>query len=307
LKLNYNSARELRAFLDENNLGMRKKFGQNFLINPAVRQAMADALDAGEGESVWEIGPGLGAMTSLLLDKGLHVRAFEIDSGFIRVLKKLFADNPRFTLAEGDVLKTWPQQPAAKFLLANLPYNIAATLLGNFIEQGKVFQRMVVTVQREVARRMSAAPASADYSSFSVLCASVYRIQPLMVIKSGSFYPKPRVDSQAVLLEAKEDFRALPRCFYPLLRHLFSSRRKTIKNNLINFFALQNGNPEQIAAHALEKYAAHTLEKCAAHILEKCAIDGRNRAENLSLDHFTALAKTVEDMGILHKANVNRG
>jgi 16S rRNA (adenine1518-N6/adenine1519-N6)-dimethyltransferase len=140
---------------------------------------------------------------------------------------------------------------------------------------------------------MSAAPASADYSSFSVLCASVYRIQPLMVIKSGSFYPKPRVDSQAVLLEAKEDTRVLPRCFYPLLRHLFSSRRKTIKNNLINFFALQNGayNPEQIAEH----------------VLEKCAIEGRSRAENLALDNFTVLAKTVEDMGTLHQANVNRG
>jgi 16S rRNA (adenine1518-N6/adenine1519-N6)-dimethyltransferase len=302
---------ELKAFLDENNLGMRKKFGQNFLINPGIRQAMADALDAGEGESVWEIGPGLGAMTGLLLDKGLYVRAFEIDSGFIRALKKLFADNPRFTIAEGDVLKTWQQQPAAKFLLANLPYNIAATLLGRFIEQGKVFQRMVVTVQREVARRMSAAPASADYSSFSVLCASVYRIQPLMVIKSGSFYPKPRVDSQAVLLEAKEDVCVLPPCFYPLVRHLFSSRRKTIKNNLVNFFAMQNGSyedrPEQIAAHAPEKCAMHVLEKRAAHVLRKCALDGRSRAENLTLDNFAALAKTVEDMGILHKANVNRG
>jgi 16S rRNA (adenine1518-N6/adenine1519-N6)-dimethyltransferase len=119
-----------------------------------------------------------------------------------------------------------------------------------------------------------------------------------MVIKSGSFYPKPRVDSQAVLLEAKEA-HVLPRCFYPLLRHLFSSRRKTIKNNLINFFALQNGNPEQIAAHV--------PEICAAHILEKCAIDERSRAENLSLNNFMVLAKAVEDMGILHQANVNRG
>jgi 16S rRNA (adenine1518-N6/adenine1519-N6)-dimethyltransferase len=288
LKLNYNSAAELRAFLDENKLGMRKKFGQNFLINPNVRQAIVDALGAGEGEAVWEIGPGLGAMTSLLLDKGLRVRAFEIDSGFARILEKLFAGNPRFTLVEGDVLKTWPQQPASPYLLGNLPYNIAATLLGSFIEQGRAFKRMAVTVQREVARRMAAPPASADYSSFSVLCASVYRVRPLMVIKSGSFYPKPNVDSQAVLLEAKEAVPVLPRCFYPLVRRLFSSGRKTVKNNLINFIAAHNGGCEGCRPDSV-----------AAQALEKCALDGRSRAEDFTLGDFTALAQAMEDMGIL--------
>jgi 16S rRNA (adenine1518-N6/adenine1519-N6)-dimethyltransferase len=285
MELNYNSAAELRAFLDRNGLGMRKKFGQNFLINPAVRQAIVQVLEAGMGDTVWEIGPGLGAMTSLLLEKGISVRAFEIDSGFARVLRELFAGNANFTLIEGDVLKTWTDEPAAPYLLGNLPYNIAAALLAGFIEQRRFFKRIVVTVQREVALRMAASPGCADYSSFSVLCASAYHVKPLMIIKGASFYPRPNVDSQAVLLELREDAaRVRPACFYPLVRRLFSSRRKTIKNNLTGFFS---SGQDASAAMALEA-------------LEKSALDGNKRAEDLTIDDFTALAKTIEDMGILH-------
>ncbi|MCL2762956.1 MAG: 16S rRNA (adenine(1518)-N(6)/adenine(1519)-N(6))-dimethyltransferase RsmA [Treponema sp.] len=288
ISLNYNSAADLRSFLDTNGLGMRKKFGQNFLINPGVRQALVCALEAEAGDEVWEIGPGLGAMTCLLLEKGFLVKAFEIDSGFSRVLGELFAGSENFTLVEGDVLKTWPAQPAAPYLLGNLPYNIAATLLADLIEQRRFFKRMVVTVQREVAQRMAAKPGSADYSSFSVLCASMYRVKPLMVIKGASFYPRPHVDSQAVLLELKEDAAASagnmrPSCFYPLVRQLFSSRRKTIKNNLPGFFVSKCASPGQTAAEALEK----------------SALDGGKRAEKLSLEDFAVLAKVIEDMGIL--------
>jgi 16S rRNA (adenine1518-N6/adenine1519-N6)-dimethyltransferase len=280
---NYNSAADLRTFLYENGLGMRKKFGQNFLLNPAVRQSLVDALQADVGE-VWEIGPGLGAMTSLLLEKKLMVRAFEIDTGFIQILKELFAEDDNFTLIEGDVLKTWPSHPAAPYLLGNLPYNIAAALLAAFIEQGRFFKRMVVTVQREVASRMAARPGSADYSSFSVLCASAYRVKPLMVIKDASFYPRPNVDSQGVLLELRDDASTFsrPSVFYPLVRQLFSSRRKTIKNNLAHFVTLQN-HPILSAAIAQEA-------------LEKSSLNGSRRAEELSLDDFTVLAKTIEDM-----------
>jgi len=278
---NYNSAAALRAFLEQNNLGMRKKYGQNFLINPAVRGALVSALDAPAGEAVWEIGPGLGAMTLLLLEKGLAVRAFEIDSGFARLLGELFGASAHFTLVQGDVLKTWPSQPPASYLLGNLPYNIAATLLAGFIERGQFFRRMVVTVQHEVARRMAAAPGSSAYSSFSVLCASAYIVKPLMIIKSGSFYPKPNVDSQGVFLELREDAAARlpPPVFYPLLRRLFSARRKTIKNNLSEFIA------------SIGRYSLTAADEA----LGKCGIDGGRRAEELAFEDFAALAKSIEE------------
>jgi 16S rRNA (adenine1518-N6/adenine1519-N6)-dimethyltransferase len=278
---NYNSAAELRTFLDEKGLGMRKKFGQNFLINPAIRHALADALEAEAGETVWEVGPGLGSMTCLLLEKGLCVRAFEIDQGFIGLLNDFFSANGNFTLIEGDVLKTWLGQPPARYFFGNLPYNIAATLLADLIVNRRFFRRMVVTVQREVAMRMTALPGSRDYSSFSVLCASAYRVKPLMIIKNASFYPRPNVDSQAVVLELRDDTesRPLPSCFHSLLRGLFSSRRKTIKNNLTTFLASRGKRPESMLAA----------------ILAESRLDGGKRAETLAFEEFVTLAEVIEN------------
>jgi len=284
---NYNSAAELRAFLEGKALGMRKKFGQNFLLNPCIRKAIADALEARAGESVWEIGAGLGAMTGLLLEKGLCVRAFEIDQGFIGQLNDFFSANGNFTLVEGDALKTWPDQPPSDYLLGNLPYNIAATLLADLIVKRRFFRRMVVTVQREVAARMAAPPNSPDYSSFSVLCASAYHVKPLMVIKSSSFYPRPNVDSQAVLMELRDGAEdcLLPSCFHPLLRGLFSSRRKTIKNNLAAFLASRGK-------------CSVSLQSVLDDIFAQSRLDGGQRAETLAFEDFAALAKVIDNMGL---------
>ena len=285
----YNSAAELRSFLERTGLGMRKRYGQNFLINPAVRQRLAGALEAEAGEVVWEIGPGLGAMTALLLEQGLKVRAFEIDPGFVNVLRELFNARQGFTLVEGDVMKTWPAEPPAPYLLGNLPYNIAAALMADLIERKRLFRRMVVTVQREVALRMTARPGSTDYSSFSVLCASVYTVKPLMVIRGASFYPRPKVDSAGVLLELRPDIapEAVPVLLYPLVRRLFASRRKKIKNKLRDFIhsgILKGGG------------AALAAEDLTGEALARSGLTGDERAEDMGLEVFTALARTVEGM-----------
>jgi len=281
--INYNSASALRSFLEEEGLGMRKKFGQNFLINPVTRQALVEALGCNACDEVWEIGPGLGAMTALLLEKGLAVKAFEIDTGFIRVLKRVFAEEKRFSLVEGDVMKTWSAQKPAQFLLGNLPYNVAAALLADLIEKGCLFTRIVVTVQKEVALRMAAAAGSSCYSSFSVLCASAYRVKPLMTIHPSSFFPQPNVDSMGVLLEKRSaDSPQVPAVFYPLVRALFASRRKTIKNNLTAFAAARLGNAQDV---------------CAA-ILRENSLSGNERAEELDIDRFLSLAKSIENMRI---------
>jgi len=274
--INYNSASALRTFLEREGLGMRKKFGQNFLINPAVRQALVEALGCQPSEEVWEIGPGLGAMTSLLLEKGLKVSAFEIDKGFIRVLTQIFAAEKSFSLIEGDVMKTWSAQKPARFLLGNLPYNIAAALIAEFTEKGRLFERMVVTVQKETAMRMAAKAGSPDYSSFSVLCASVYKVKPLMTIRPSSFYPQPNVDSMGVLFENKNHGICSP-VFYRLVRALFASKRKTIKNNLTNFAA--------------------SKDICES-VLRENGLAGNERAEDLEPEVFLSLAKSIENMRI---------
>jgi 16S rRNA (adenine1518-N6/adenine1519-N6)-dimethyltransferase len=283
VEINYDSPAALRAFLEERGLGMRKKFGQNFLINPEARRKLVESLAPEKGEGLWEIGPGLGAMTRDLLERGCRVRAFEIDPGFCGVLRELFGKRESFFLVEGDALKTWRGKAGADYLIGNLPYNIAAVLLADMIEEGRLFKRMVVTVQREVARRMAAKPGSADYSSFSVLAASVYRVDLLMLIGGGSFYPPPRVDSQGVLLELlPPEERAGSPLFYPLVRGLFGSRRKTIKNNLQGFVSSRAAPGGDVRALSLAA-------------LEKCGIKPEERAENLSVARFRALALVLEE------------
>jgi len=144
---------------------------------------------------------------------------------------------------------------------------------------------MVVTVQREVAMRMAAAPGSPEYSSFSVLCASAYEVEPLMIIKSASFYPRPNVDSQAVLLELRDDAAdyTLPACFHSLLRGLFSSRRKTIRNNLAAFIASRGK-------------CSGSLQLALDDILAKSDLYGGERAETLAFEDFVALAEIVDNM-----------
>jgi len=290
---------------------MRKKFGQNFLINPVARSRLLDALELSPGDAVWEIGPGLGAMTAGLLERGGQVTAFEIDPAFARILTEFFAANNAFTLIEGDVLKTWPAASSARaaaiteaagsaasancpetgeklLLFGNLPYNIAAALMGDFIEKGRYFRRMVVTVQQEVALRMCAGPLSPDYSSFSVLCSSVYKITPLLTIRGQSFYPAPRVDSRGVRLDLLPMREKLPELFYSLVRSLFSERRKTIRNTLSKFVSsviIKRGcSPEFRPA------------EIAADVLSRSGIAGERRPETLSIDEFAALAAFLEEI-----------
>jgi 16S rRNA (adenine1518-N6/adenine1519-N6)-dimethyltransferase len=294
--LDYNSGPALRSYLESRGLSIRKQWGQNFLINPNVRKTLIDALtiddlniddldindlDMDRNNSVWEIGSGLGAMTFELLERGLHVTAFEIDPGFCSILEEFFT-GPNFTLIRGDVLKTWKKTTPAPYLFGNLPYVTAALLMGNLIEGQRLFKRMVITVQKEVALRMTAQPGSKNYSSISVLFASAYSGRILMTLKGPSFYPVPHVDSAAVCFEQLSTTPP-PRLFYPLVRSLFASRRKTISNNLQHFFASSG------------IIRGRDYKAITAEVLEKSGLHGSQRAENLPVEAFFRLAAELDD------------
>jgi 16S rRNA (adenine1518-N6/adenine1519-N6)-dimethyltransferase len=160
-------------------------------------------------------------------------------------------------------------------LFGNLPYNIAATFIGNTIEHKIRFEKAVVTVQKEVALRMTANPGSKNYSSFSVLCQWAYDISSVMELSCGNFWPRPNVDSRSVLMKRKTDFPSCrnPDLFMKLQRSLFSSRRKTVKNNLSVFLS---------------------DSRLASEILEKTEIDPQARAETLSLKELLLLSDNAD-------------
>ena len=278
----YNSPAELKQFLDSHGFSMQKKFGQNFLVNADARKRLIDALDIKEGTKVWEVGPGLGSMTSEILERGADLTVFEIDRGFASLISEFFEDysaKKTFHIVEGDVLKTWKKQLDSSSLpdrfFGNLPYNIAATIVADTIENNVRFERCVFTVQKEVAQRMCAKPGSADYSSFSALCQWAYDVKPLLDLAGGNFWPKPNVDSRAVVFTKKAEFPCCknPALFVKMQRALFSSRRKTVRNNLSQFL---NNND------------------LAVSCLEKAGIDIMKRAEVLSLDELLKLSDIIE-------------
>jgi 16S rRNA (adenine1518-N6/adenine1519-N6)-dimethyltransferase len=282
---NYDSPSAINAFLQERGLAPQKRFGQNFLIRRNAREKLSRALSPPKDSTVWEIGAGLGAMTSILLDRGARVKAFEIDKGFCGVLTELFSDSKNFSLVEGDALKTWKGEGGAEFLAGNLPYNIAARLVGGFIENGLFFKRMVITVQREVALRMAAKPGSPDYSSLSVLCSSAYSVKHIAALKSDCFYPAPNVDSSGLCLERKDSapIEGYTPHFYRTVRALFASRRKTLKNNLLTF--IKSAGPKN----------GGTAEELCARLLRATDLDPAERAENLACEDFIRLSTALGD------------
>ena len=263
---------------------------------PAVPSAPA-ASAAGQGRvagRAWEIGPGIGSMTELALDAGLRVSAFEIDHGFARLLCRLFGERPEFHLVEGDFLKTWRAELEAKgppdFIFGNLPYNVAAAivavLIEGFAEAGIAPLPMAFTVQKEAALRMAAKPGTEDYSAFSVLCTSACKVKLAFDVGASSFWPVPRVTSTLVTMAPRKDpIGATDRKAYSFFcRASFSSRRKTIKNNL---------------------RAAGWADADVAAALEKLGLSPSVRAEVLSPENLEALMLALPPRAGL--ANSGRG
>ncbi|ULQ60064.1 16S rRNA (adenine(1518)-N(6)/adenine(1519)-N(6))-dimethyltransferase RsmA [Brucepastera parasyntrophica] len=295
---NYDSPLALKTFLQEHGMAMQKKFGQNFMINPSIRRRLVDSLDLNECSTVWEIGPGLGAITSDLFSRTENVLVFEIDRGFVAALKEFFRNRNSFTVVEGDVLKNWKQAVSAyglpDRLIGNLPYNIAATIIADMISEGERIDTMVITVQKEVAQRMTAKPDTEHYSSFSVLCQWAYSVETITDIAAGAFWPRPNVTSRAVKMKKKTEW---PCCsdtalFQSILRGLFSSRRKTIKNNFTAWLASSTyyGNRED-------------SENIVRNMLSGLAIDPGRRAETLTVLDFCRISdKLIELYGYSGKS-----
>ncbi len=236
----YSSISSIAKLLEENGLSMTKKFGQNFLISLPVLDKIVDFCDIQEGSRVWEVGPGIGALTTKMLQKGAKVTAFEIDHGFCRILREqAYPNNENFRLIEGDALKNWKtifeEEGLPDRICANLPYNVGSIFIASLIEQRCIPKRMVYTLQTEVVQRMCANRGSSEYSGFSILTNLDYENKEAFKIKAGCFFPPPNVDSSVVLMNkrekplvSEEDIKAL----IVLVRTIFSQRRKTVKNNL---------------------------------------------------------------------------
>ena len=275
------SPKTIKELAQKFGFGFSKGLGQNFLLDAAVLDDIAEAAEIDTG--VLEIGPGFGVLTKRLCETGKKVVSVEIDRRLIPVLEYTLADFDNVEILEQDILKTDVRALInEKFggekisVAANLPYYITTPIITKLIEDRLPLKNIVIMVQKEVAERIAAKPGKKDYGAISVLCQYYTEPRLVTVVPAGSFYPAPKVDS-AVLCMRVLDKPAIEvadeKCFFKVVKASFAQRRKTLLNCLSNGFGLD--------------------KQPLSDLLESIGIDPKIRGEKLGLAEFARISDAL--------------
>lgn len=240
----------------------KKSLGQNFLRDDNIAAAIVRSLECAEGDSVIEIGPGAGALTTRLAQLPIHLTAIEIDRRAVAELRALFPAStfPNTAICEGDFLQFDIQAQLISCsrgkIIGNIPYYITADILFRIFENAHTIDRAVIMMQREVAERITAQPRTKEYGILSVAAAFASAPRKLFTVSPSCFYPKPKVESAVVLFDCTRGALA-PERFKPimsLVRAAFGQRRKVLGNALKAYCN---------AAHAIlpDEYARRRAEE----------------------------------------------
>ncbi|MFC2149262.1 16S rRNA (adenine(1518)-N(6)/adenine(1519)-N(6))-dimethyltransferase RsmA [Candidatus Auribacterota bacterium] len=270
---------EVKRILTEKGIRLRKKWGQNFLFDRGILHSIVQAAEVSKADLVVEVGPGAGTLTEHLLETGAKVIAVEIDRGLCDVLNEHYGDRSGLKLFSADILKCNINQliKDSKFtgfkyikVVSNLPYYITSPVIMYFLESGIAIKQMLVTVQKEVAERITAQPGTKDYGILSIASQFYADIKICRKIRKECFFPVPKVDSSLVKFDIydKPKFKVKDKdLFFSIVKKSFSQRRKTIKNNLQDFDG------------------ADILK-----VLSDCNIDPSRRPETLSIEEYVKIA-----------------
>lgn len=256
-----------------------KGLGQNFLLDKSVLEDIVDAAQPEEG--VLEVGPGFGVLTRELAKASKKVVSIELDKRLFPVLDYTLEEFSNVKIIEGDVLKIniskiLEEEFSKKQIsvAANLPYYITTPIITMLLEGDFPIKRIVVMVQKEVAKRLCADAGSKDYGAISVLCNYYTKPRIVTVVPAGSFYPAPKVDSAVVCLEVCEKPNVEvsdQKLFFRIVKAAFAQRRKTLLNCLVNGFGLD--------------------KQTISESIEKCGINPGIRGEKLGIEEFAALSE----------------
>ena len=273
--------------LKKYDLRIRGHLGQHLLMDPNTIRKIVDSLDLQCGERVFEIGPGLGAVTQEVLRRGFPLLAVETDPKFIEVLtQELLPEHPgRFSLVHNDILKSdptkmirdWAGSGVTVKVIGNLPYYISTPILFHLVEHAEVFSIAVMMLQKEVAARLTAQAGDDDYGRLSVTSRFYGETEFLFDVSPKCFLPPPEVTSRVV----RYAFRAHPpsaheKFLLEIVRVAFSQRRKTLLSLLVHHFKSKHGRED--------------LER----IFEKIGFSSKVRGETLSLEQFIGLSAALE-------------
>lgn len=256
-----------------------KKLGQNFLIDHSVVQRIVEVAELSDKDTVLEVGPGIGTLTQGLAESKAEVVAVELDKRLLPVLATTLEGYDNVRIVNGDILKVdiMAEVGQKEFkCCANLPYYITTPIIFALIEKRLPMERLVAMVQKEVAERMAAKPGGKEYGALSVAIQYYTVPEIAFIVPPESFIPAPSVDSAVIVCKRREKPAVAvedEELFFKVVKAAFSLRRKMLNNSLKNM--------------------GIDSAQCAAW-LERAGIDGKRRAETLSLEEFAALANTFK-------------
>ncbi len=259
----------------------KKSLGQHFLRDPLVVERILAGAKFDKTSTVLEIGSGMGALTFPLASCVRHVIAVEKDGALAEKLRAGLSRQGvgNVTLIHEDILKldlaTLSEEKIE--VIGNIPYNISSPLIEKLIRNRVLISRAILTLQHELAARLTASPGNKQYGALTVLIQYHAHLSPLLEIPRQAFFPKPKVSSTVVQFEFSRPFprRVDPEDFFrKVVRAAFAHRRKTLLNSLRGTFA---------------SWDVQSL----LNALEHCAIDPRRRAETLGMDDFINLTEAL--------------
>ena len=264
-----------------------KRLGQHFLRDRRTIGRIIEALGPKPGETIVEIGPGTGALTSALVESASRVIAVEFDSKLAPLLSERFAGLENFRLVMADALETdfcveILPAPSAR-LVANLPYNISTAILQRLIAQRACFKEMVLMLQREVVERVLAPAGTTDRGFISVLVEAYCETEKLFDVAPGAFRPPPKVWSSVMRLKFRPQINAEikdEKLLWETVSAGFAQKRKTILNNL-----------RHASGHLQERLKRNGG---ASIVLCKAEVELRRRAETLTIEEWGRIVKAIE-------------
>jgi len=291
---------QIQTFLSSAGIRPNKKFGQHFLIDLNLMRLLVDSANIHKDDIVLEVGCGTGSMTEALVEKACRVIAVELDRNLSKIAQKQLLKAENLQIINADILeskhKLNPSVVAALanarkvcrgriLLVANLPYDVASSLLMNLIMSPIIADAMYVTVQKEVADRMTAVPATSNYGILSILLAATGDTKTIRTLKPAVFWPQPKVDSAMVgfvRTQAKSDRIMNMELFCEILHLFMGYRRKTL--------------------HSCSKLAHGQLVEIAdwPQLFEQCSIDPKQRPDTLSPEKYISIANCAANSLFLY-------
>ena len=281
--MNLTNINDIKSLLGRHGFHFSKSMGQNFLIESWVPHDIAEAAGLDENCGVMEIGPGIGPLTQQLALRANKVAAIELDRDLLPILGETMSPYSNVEIVPGDAMKLdFNKLVSEKFpglrvkACANLPYNITTPIITKMLESG-CFETITVMIQREVAKRICAAPGDSDCGAFSLFCQYHAECELLFEVPPECFIPAPKVTSAVIRLTPRSapPVDADPKALFSVIKAAYAQRRKTLLNGLSAVYG--------------SKFSKEELRQA----LLDCGLPDTVRGERLSLHEFAQLSKIL--------------